>query len=73
MKLFVYNDNAVKQWIVVVDDKPTITFGYSPEEIMKLGRFVAEKVMTANAKALLDVEYKDTKKFIDGLGNEGTK
>jgi len=68
MKLFIYNDNAVKQWIVIKDDKPTCTFGYSPEELRRLGRFMAETITTQTKKVLLDVEYSDTHSFIENLG-----
>ena len=68
MKLFIYNDDFVKQWLVIKDDKPVCTFGYSKEELLRLGRFMAELIMTQTKQTLVKLEYTDTNKFIQDLG-----
>lgn len=73
MKLFIYNDDTIGQWIVVLDDKPAMTAGYHPEEIRKLGAFVAEKIMTQSKQCLDDLQYKDTKEYISSLGKKDQK
>lgn len=70
MKLFIYNDDLTKQWIVIKDDKPVMTAGYQPEELQKLGRFMAKTIMTESKRAVDNEDYKGTQDFINSLGNE---
>lgn len=70
MKLIIYNDHTAKRWIVLKDDKPVMTVGYYPEDLQKLGRFMAETIMTESKRAIADGDYKGTQDFIDSLGHE---